>query len=261
MIGRTPFLCLSPTSIRVLMAFILLPALAPAAKSFKQSSTDEKMCMSLLYDSELGGQMRVLVTPSGRSVFVRGRVGNMIVNPPDYKTIITMNPENRTYIYSAERRRGRENLYPIFSCELGRVKGPGSQETIKGFKCARYKLLQTLSSGKKSPVGDIWCTNDIKIEPGAVDALCRMMRAPEGHGMPTRILIKANFVDRSNIPYGKRGPYLELLEVSSVPFQPEKFRIPPGYRQADDVTEFIFSKGGRIKKSDIDDLFRQPIKE
>ena len=223
------------------------------------------------------GNSRVRIDAAGTSAYIRGKLGDMLLIPPDYRYAFLINPDNKLFFPRAENAVGPEDH---FSRLVTRVEPAGAAQ-IKGIKCQRYKVYgherrshgrhggrgvkagsgakgRGGAPGREIPLADYWASREIGVGKPLAEAICRITGAPTGYGMPLRLVQFAGLHhDDGPAPFVR----IELLSAERKQIPDSAFKIPGGYKKAKDITEFMFSDGGDFGKDGIDDLFRHSFKK
>ena len=174
-----------------------------------------------------------------------------ILAPPDYKNFTVLNQTNKTYmVYDTAQWFAQmcgSLPLPISRLVFKRV------ETVRGFKCKYYEgFLGDGSLGAK-----YWITDTIPISQklcSASNQICGAQRAIDKLGVLIRMLARTR---HSSMVVNNK---FEMQEMTPIKVPLRAFEIPKDYTKAKDGYTLFLSSDGKLKESDIEDLFEHHFK-
>jgi hypothetical protein len=185
-----------------------------------------------------------IVSPLG--VRTGGRNGWILWNHKYPASIITLNPENKTYLMAPLGKEwSRDDL--VLQWPKGMVAKKEGATTICGLPCTKYSINTTTGQD----CFEFWTCTDTPCDRAGADALSKAMGVPTGYGVPIRVrrLFRKQWITTANVTGAKQ-----------VTKPADFFDLDPTYQRAADRAALMFSKNGALKAHDLDDLFLVPTK-
>ncbi|MBI5175745.1 MAG: hypothetical protein HY986_22855 [Candidatus Melainabacteria bacterium] len=189
--------------------------------------------------------------PSFRLLLARDKflgdsgVVKYIVRAPNYERVVLFDDESKNFLpLTLEQLLNDHCGHSWFQHSYESVVKVGERK-ILGFGCDIYKCQFRGESGYHL----LALCRDLKVEPGMVRALCHFTYAPEANCVPLSL---------EEYYLGKKRELISIKSLKLVPVQAAAFELGKGYHQVKDMGELMFSEGGAIKESDLDQFLLSP---
>ena len=203
---------------------------------------------------------------------LKGKIGNSLWRPSEPNIAILINPENKTYLpvpvedYISDLRD--EDFPPVIAdkanSRMAKTNLPGGFSgtecsVINKFEDGSERTFARVTGVKKIAVSDpvhrMWCRYSGFVGPdiGIPVSIYRIRRHKyEGERRRRR----SSYEERVE----KLRSFLVPVELKSSAVVPSLFVPPTGYHKAKDHAALYLSNDGDMKESDMEDLFRVPMK-
>jgi hypothetical protein len=201
-----------------------------------------------------------------QGVNAKNKLGLLIWTPTDPDYVLSLNSENKVYLHEPFedwRLAESSNHSRLTRAEL--VDKP----VLCGLKCTHYVGYRENRRGAEVPVVEFWSLDKSPCPTNVLAGWCRFFDLPVDYGFPIQVT-RVSPLRAVNEPgrhgghgHGHGGHWGHLFSLVSVKNSPSAViavKAPKGYKQAKDKAELMFSSGGTMKASDIEDLFEQPVR-
>ncbi len=168
-----------------------------------------------------------------------------ILRAPNYERVVIFDEESKNFLPLTLDQLLHDHCGQAWFQQSYESVVKVGERKILGFGCDIYKCQFRGESGYHL----LALCRDLKVEPGMARALCHFTYAPEANCVPLSL---------SEYYLGKRRELISIKSLKLVPIQAAAFELGKGYHQVKDMGELMFSEGGAIKESDLDQFLLSP---
>ncbi|MBL8086012.1 MAG: hypothetical protein JNN26_25515 [Candidatus Obscuribacter sp.] len=168
-----------------------------------------------------------------------------IVRAPNYERVVLFDEESKNFLpLTLDQLLSDHCGHEWFQESYISVVKVGERKVL-GFNCDIYKCQFRGESGYHL----LGLCRDLKVEPGMVRALCHFTYAPETNCVP--LCMEEYYM-------GNKRDLITVQSIKKVPVKADAFELGKGYHQVKDMGELMFSEGGAMKESDLDQFLLSP---
>lgn len=245
------------------------PKSQAVSKPATSASRKSEMMFTIKSASDMG-PMEINMCSLG--LRLKGKIGSSLWRASQPNVAVLINPENKTYLFVPVEEYVsdlRDEDFPIIiadkpNCRFAKAQLPGG---FNGTECTVFAKLQNGSErtfakvtgiknlGVSEPVNRMWCTyTGFKGPDIGVPVSIYRVRGRRHEGERKRS--PTSYEQRVE----KLKSFLVPIELKNAAVEPGLFNLPSGYNRAKDRAALYLSKDGDMKESDLEDLFRVPMK-
>lgn len=182
---------------------------------------------------------------SGDRLLGDSGVVKYIVRAPSYERVILFDEESKNFLPLSLDQLLSDHCGNEWFQESYESVAKVGERKIFGFKCDIYKCQFRRESGYHL----LALCRDLKVEPGMARAICHFTYAPETNCVP---------LSMEEYYLGSRRELITVQSLKRVPVKAAAFELGEGYHQVRDMGELMFSDGGAMKDSDLDQFLQSP---
>lgn len=169
--------------------------------------------------------------------FNDGILKRLIVSPFDESFVYNMDSKRYLRVSNEQFRAGAAPAY-----YKARIKKTG-KDKILNMNCDVFSV----EFEPNKPVAKYWTTHDVKLDPRLAALLSSMCAAPEGYGVPMRLMV----MERS----GRFEKRMNVVKLEKTQAPADAFIPPRGYAKATDLWDLHFCGEGTDYGQSVDDAF------
>ena len=235
------------------------------SNSAKRPASQDKM-LSIKSSSD-NGSLNINLSKLG--IYMRGKLGVSLWRADKPTRAILINPENKTFLFIPVNEYIRDIRDEFFPWIVAKKYNSKKVKLPTGFDAVEYTIVDPAINNPGHIMAKVVGLNKNLLPDATHRMWCRYTGITGADfGIPVAIYREREFHGKRHIRRQHSRPmlghklrsYLVPVELKRKPLDPNLFGVPKNYKQARDKAALYLSTDGEMKKSDLEDFFRVPMK-